>query len=194
MKDRHTDAQYYCEEAILLHRTIQAFYEGISYELGNSVNTTAHICLLTAVAICYSAQITLYDMYTCTEEDRTNSAGTPLQLELQSIALTGIFNVCNEVHSLSKRLSAIIDSDGLNCISPFLCECLYTAGINAIWLIQESGRKDIFEFVADIKNLLASLGQRWNVASTYTCVFSSYTCIDECSDEYLKVLNDEENE
>ncbi|KAF2098374.1 hypothetical protein NA57DRAFT_66687 [Rhizodiscina lignyota] len=167
VKDKHNDAQFYYEEAMLLHRTIEAFRAGISHELHNSTDRASEMSLLTGIAICYSAQIALYDMYTCTEADHTDSVGIPIQLEMQSIALAGMHDVCGEIHGLASKISRTIESDGLLKTSPFLCDCLYAAAINFIWYIQETGRSELSHVVVDLKAALAALGRRWTVANEY---------------------------
>lgn len=86
------DVEFTYQEAIQLHRTAKALYSTISNQSEALVermsDTTAHSVFCTAMALCFSALLTLYDMYCCTEHIDADKMGNPSLVEMLEIAIT----------------------------------------------------------------------------------------------------------
>lgn len=123
--------------------------------------------LFTSVAICYSAQLTLYDAYLCTDADDVSGVGVPERLEMQQIAISSIKGVCFATHLLANRISKAVSSGDAARISPLTTDCLYQAAMLFLGYIRQTGKLELVQTVMDIMNVLKTLATRWNVASRH---------------------------
>ncbi|KAL1966745.1 hypothetical protein VTN77DRAFT_3942 [Rasamsonia byssochlamydoides] len=171
INEKHTDVTFRYQEAIQLHRTINAFNLAISHELektsGDSYDPTNEAALFTGMAICYSAQLTLYDAYMCADADDISGVGIPEQLEMQNIAISSIKDVCIAVHQFANRIARAVESGDLLRISPLTTDCLYQAAMLFIGYIRQTGKVEFVQTVMDIRNALDILARRWDVANEY---------------------------
>ncbi|KAH8809186.1 hypothetical protein F5884DRAFT_794764 [Xylogone sp. PMI_703] len=171
INEKGTDAIFHYQQAMAIHRTIYAFGAAVSQEIGEwneaLPDSSVQISLYTGMAVCYSAQLTLYDMYTCAEADDKGGAGIREQLEMQNIALVTIKEVCTSIHKFGKRIASTITSEGLSRISPLVCECLYRAALNYGWYIRETGSDELLQNLTDIKSVLEMIGRKWAIGRKY---------------------------
>ncbi|UKZ48109.1 hypothetical protein TrVGV298_002345 [Trichoderma virens] len=96
LNESNEDVKLHYHEALQLHHIIDTFRLAINQEIGNTsdevYNSSRGISHLTAMAICYSAQLALYDAYFCADADGMREVGIPEQLEMQQVAISGIKN------------------------------------------------------------------------------------------------------
>jgi hypothetical protein len=169
INESHTDPEFHYQQAIRIHHTISAFNSAISSQVRGSADNTFDsvlpVSLFTGMAICYSAQLTLYDTYTCAEADNKGGVGILEQLEMQNIALVTIKEVSAAVHGFANRIVNAADSEGLSRLSPLASQCLYQAARNYSWYIRETGSVEFNQALLDITSALRILGGKWGVAS-----------------------------
>lgn len=195
MNDAYGDVKFHYEEAIQLHRTIDTFSLAISHEL-NDINSVVrdwtHTCShFTAMAICSSAQITLYDTYWCADADAIRGVGIPEQLEMQQISINGIKGACLAVHQLAKMISEAAQIGDICRVNPLTTDCLYQASMLLHSYIRETGNNEYAQAVIDIVQVLKVLTRIWDVASKAitSCeavwtIFANYV-----AEEYLGMLD-----
>ncbi|KAL6809509.1 fungal-specific transcription factor domain-containing protein [Trichoderma camerunense] len=89
-KNEDIKAQYH--EAMQLHHVIDTFRNAMNQEIGNmsdEIYSSGHrVPHFTAMGICYSAQIALYDAYMCADADGMQGVGIPEQFEMQQVAIS----------------------------------------------------------------------------------------------------------
>lgn len=175
INDKNVEARFYFEEALILHKTISAFHQVLKTEVaaadGDSREDigkqSVRMNLFTAMALCYSAQLALYDQHTCPDAESAERTGIPEQIEVQAIALPTILGVAVEIQNFASRIMQLVEEEGLLQTSPFWCDCLYSAGMKYTWYIQETSNFELMHAVSDIKNALKNLARRWIVASRF---------------------------
>jgi hypothetical protein len=159
--------QQYYDEGIQLHYVLQSFRSAISQEAETGDAHTL-ISLSTAIGMCYSALIALYDCHSCAEEDNVAGVGIPEQLKLQEISLSGLKEVGISVSELAMNLTTLMSSHGSMTASPFLASCLYSAAKNYLWYIHETGNTDLQVTIDALTGALNALGIYWGNASKYS--------------------------
>ncbi|KAF2195138.1 hypothetical protein K469DRAFT_722435 [Zopfia rhizophila CBS 207.26] len=176
INDMHDDAPAYYREAKQFHHIISAFDNALSHEL-DSISSTAdpilQIKLFTAIALCFSAKIALYDHYTCAEVDATGGIGTPEQLGMQQVALENIKTTCIAVHTFAQKILLFSLGNDTTFLSPLLCNCLYQAAMSYTWYIRETGQTDLHAHLREIVDALRLIGARWGVANEYLKVLEN---------------------
>ncbi|KAH7147338.1 hypothetical protein DER46DRAFT_650711 [Fusarium sp. MPI-SDFR-AT-0072] len=172
ISDDDIDAEFQFEEAIQLHRTAQALCSATLHEsdelFHRTSDPTACIPLCTAMGLCFSSQLTLYDKYCCTENSEAKQMGSPNLLEMQRIAISGIKEVSNAVFQFSKRVRVASELGGMLRISPLICDSLYQSAATYLWCFQESGNEDCLPPVKGIQDVLDIMGTRWKSPRYYT--------------------------
>ena len=176
-------AELWYLEGLQLHPIVQAFGAALALEFddeqlrrlpGGCGSPQIHHAwsLFSAAAICYSAQLVLYDTHTCAERDDPDGVGIPAQLSMQRVALEGMKTACEAVHAFALRIAATIEERKANggggaaaVVSPFVAHCLYVAAKNYCWYVRETGRVELRQIVIDIVALLREIGATWAVAS-----------------------------
>jgi hypothetical protein len=159
---------FHYQEALQLHRTLDAFKHASLHEAEGMDQSTSNWAfgssLITAIAICYSAQLTLYDANMCADADDVKGIGIQEQVEMQQIAISGIKDTCLAVHGLATMISK---SDELKDWpkSPLTTDCLYQAAMLILCHARETGDNEYVKVVWDIVNAIKTLAGRWNVAS-----------------------------
>lgn len=168
VNDRDTDAGIQHQEAVQLHCTLQALSSTISHELGELMDSASDIAaqlpLYPAMGLCYSAQLSLYDMYCCIEGG-DHRLGTPTQMEMQKISITAAKEVSTSVYQFARSIRATAELGGLLKTTPLVINCLYQAAINHILYIRETCRHELLPIVTEIQGVLELLSTRWNSAS-----------------------------
>lgn len=169
MDREESDLAYQYQEALQIHRTVQALSHILSKEsdelCGSSVGICSQTSLFTAQAFCYSALLNLYDMYSCIDITTPASIGMPGQVELQQTAITGLKELSVVVYNFAKRIKEVVHFEGLLQVSPFVIECLYQAAANHAWYVRETENEDFRRMLMDVKEVLQILGENWGAAS-----------------------------
>ncbi|KAJ4263275.1 hypothetical protein NW764_016128 [Fusarium oxysporum] len=157
-------------QALQIHRTLRSFSTGITQQLESTQQTQ----LYTAAAICYSAEVAIYDNYSCAVLDDVGGVGIAVQLEMQEIALSRLREVCATVHLFGRQIAETIRAKGFLNISPLLADCLYQATRQMIWYVHDVGSSpDIEKLVDDNTETLQMLGRKWEVANQYLSILEA---------------------
>jgi hypothetical protein len=151
-----------------LHRTAQALSHTLSNELEQWIekehDPTAHLQLFSAIGICYSALLILYDSYCC-----VSMIGFTDDAELQHLCLSAITEVSQEVVQFAKSIRSAIELGGSLKMSPLVLDCLYQAMHNLMWQSHETGNTEFSQMENEIRDVLYLIGTRWKAPrkSTY---------------------------
>ncbi|KAE8345503.1 fungal-specific transcription factor domain-containing protein [Aspergillus arachidicola] len=169
LNDRNSDVDFRYEEAMQLHRTAQALSHTLSNELEQWIekvyDPTAHLPLFSAIGICYSASLLLYDRYCC-----SGILGVAGNVEVQQTALSGINEVSRVVLQFAKSIRSAMDLGGALRMSPLVLDCLYQAAANFMWQSRETGNSDLLNMANEILSVLEVLGTRWKAPSAYLSI------------------------
>ena len=103
--------------------------------------------LCSSMAICYSALLTLYDAYSCTERMPDNVPET--QLFMQQESIDGLSEISAQVMILARRVRSFVEQAGSGRLSPFTIDSLYQAAANCEFHIHRS----VARLVSCYKNL-----------------------------------------
>lgn len=167
--EKSADVKFHYQEAIQLHRTINALKLAIEREfedLGkDDQNWKLRAPLFPGMAICYSAQLTLYDAYMCTDVDDVRGIGIQEQMEMQQIAISCMKDTCLAVHQFANALSRVSELEGPSKVTPLSTDCLYQTNMLLLFHIRETGNREYVPALGDIMNALKMLGRWWDVAS-----------------------------
>ncbi|KAH6976677.1 hypothetical protein EDB80DRAFT_302091 [Ilyonectria destructans] len=176
--DTDTDNEFRHEEAIQLHLTVQALYSTILHESEGLItrmsDLTGHTSLYTAMALCLSALLSLYDKYSCIENADVNQLRSLNFREMHKIAIAGVKEASNSVHKFSEGIRAAADLGGMLKTSPLVCDCLYQAVATYLWRMQETGSSEFVPRVMGIMDLLKMLGTKWKSPREYVKILESY--------------------
>ncbi|KAB8259247.1 fungal-specific transcription factor domain-containing protein [Aspergillus pseudonomiae] len=169
LNDRNADVDFRYEEAMQLHRTAQALSHTLSQELEEWIekvyDPTAHLPLFSAIGICYSASLLLYDRYCC-----SGITGVAGNVEVQQMALSRISEVSREVFHFAKSIRSAMDLGGSLRMSPLVFDCLYQAAANFMWQSRETGSSDLLHMANEIQSVLEVLGTRWTAPRAYLSI------------------------
>jgi len=169
ISEKHDDYQIYYEEATRLHFIVSSFGAALTQEFEHYENSTSRLRFLTAVGICFSSKLALYDHYTCAEVDINGGIGTDAQIAMQHTALKEIKNTVFDVHSLAQTLVfMMIEGTEVRNISPLVCNCLYAAGMYYSWYIRETRQTEMKAQFAVILEALRGMGTVWRIASKFS--------------------------
>lgn len=161
-----TNAAQYYSQSFLLHQVLSSFHEALGQEL-QTEDLSTFMALSTAMGICISATIALYDAHSCADLDDPSGVGIPEQLKIQGVALSGLHEIGASVCEFASRISVAVTSS-TSCaamLSPFVCEAFYAAAKQFLWYIRETGKLELLATVNILTEALQLLGQRWHVAS-----------------------------
>jgi hypothetical protein len=165
----HDDHQIYYKEAEQLHFIVSSFGAALTQESERCEDSMSRLPLLTAVGICFSTKMALYDHYSCAEVDVNGGVGTDAQLTMQYIALKGIKGAVSDIHSLAQTLVSMTDrGTEVRRISPLVCNCLYAAGMYLHWDVRETPRVEMQAQFNMIMKTLRRMGRAWWIASKFT--------------------------
>ena len=151
-------------EGIQLHRVLDAFRLAVSMELAGADNSLFGP-LSSALGICYSGLIALYDRHSCAEVDDVAGIGIPEQLQMQEIALGGLKELAGFVAEFAAKLTNVIGSQGRAAASPFVADCFYATNRLCLLYFQETGRLEILQAIEAINGGLRALSGHWSSAS-----------------------------
>lgn len=149
------DPEFRLREALQLDRTLRTLALVLRDESDG----------LAALALCHSARLNLYDMYSCIDTTNVTGAGSSARLEMQKAAIGGLEDVSTEVFKLAKTIRQVIELEGLAKVSPLVVECLYQAAANYAWYIRETSKSKYHEMLIEVKGILHLIGYKWGAAS-----------------------------
>lgn len=169
LNERNEDVKTQYHEAMQLHHLIDTFRHALNQEIGNMgdgiYNSTRGIAQLTAMAICYSAQLALYDAYMCADADGMQGVGIPEQFEMQQVAISGIKGTFVSIHQLASMIYASIQAGNISRLSPLITDSLYQAALIIQSYTFETNNNEYTQKMTDIIETLKLLKGRWNVSS-----------------------------
>lgn len=169
VNDADANDEFRYKEAEQLHRTLLALSNIITSEskelLEKTNDSMADLPLFTSTALCYSALLSLYELYCCAETAGPQQISNPLFLEMQKLSMEGLKEVSYKVYRFSQRAKAVAELGGMLRMSPMVCDCLYGAGANYAWMASESAKDEDIAKLAGIKSVLEMMGRRWKCAS-----------------------------
>ncbi|KAE8353400.1 fungal-specific transcription factor domain-containing protein [Aspergillus coremiiformis] len=169
LNDRNSDADFRYEEAMQLHRTAQALSHTLSNELDERIekeyDPTGHLSLFSAIAICYSALLVLYDRYCCAGV--TGITGTT---ELQQTALSGINQISRAILPFAKNIRSAMELGGSLKMTPLVMDCLYQATANLLWQSRETEKPDVLQMANEIRDVFVVLQARWKAPNAYLAI------------------------
>jgi hypothetical protein len=165
LNEEHETSELHHREAIQLHRTIDTFKLAMHHELNDLAHSTDIESRLSALAICYSAQLTLYDAHMCADADDFKGIGIPEQVEMQQIAIPGLKEILAAVSRLANTICTAIDSHDASKLSPFTMDCWYQAALLISSYSRDTGDKEYANLVVDIVRALKLLSSHWGITS-----------------------------
>lgn len=162
LNDHPPDPTLRFSEAIQLHRTLQALTNLLPDDVQRAPERYG-----TALALCHSSLLHLYDPFCCTETNRGEH--TVEETEMQTISLNGLKTVADDVLQFSQILRTSMEQNPAG-ISPLLADCLYTAAATYAWLVYETGTRDAAESYHAVRKVLEIMSARWSVATQYLAI------------------------
>lgn len=151
-----------------LHHVIDTFRNAMNQEIGNigdeTYNSGHSVSHFTAMGICYSAQIALYDAYMCADADGMQGVGIPEQFEMQQVAISGIKGTFVRIHQLASMIYSSVQAGDISRLSPLITDCLYQAALLIQAYIYETQNNEYAQKMTDIMETLKLLKVRWNVS------------------------------
>ncbi|KAE8395988.1 fungal-specific transcription factor domain-containing protein [Aspergillus alliaceus] len=170
--DRSSDIDFRHEEAMQLHRTAQALSHTLSTELEqwieNDYDPTGYLPLFSAIGICYSALLLLYDSYCCIGIKEVGA-----NVQVQQTALSGLDEVSQAVYHFAKRIRSSMELGGSLKMSPLILDCLYQAAANFIWKSRETGNSAMLQRANEVQGVLEVLGMRWKAPQAYLSILKT---------------------
>ena len=160
-------AKDYYSRSLQLHQVLTSFQRAMSQELKTKEEPLAFMALSSAMGICFSAIIHLYDAHTCADLDDPSGVGIAEQLKIQEISLTGLHNVLPLVCEFASTLQVMfsLSQSRKSLLSPFVAEALFSAAKQYLWYIRETGKMELLSSVEVLTGALRLLGEKWQVAS-----------------------------
>lgn len=163
-------ASYY-SEGLQLHSILSSFRLALEQEVSEQESFKLAL-YSSALGICFSAIVALYDNHTCADKDDVAGVGIPEQLKMQELSLRGLHEVGRSIWDFASHLSLLLDGPGDigRTVGPFAAECLYAAATQYGWYIQETGNKELEEAVSSMKKALRLIGPSWTVGDKYLTI------------------------
>jgi hypothetical protein len=146
-------------EAIQLHRTLQALANLLPSDVTRSPERYG-----TALALCHSCLMHLYDPFACTESN--HGQHTVEETEMQTISIAGMKTQAAEVLQFSQLVHMSMNADPA-ATSPLIGDCLYFGATIYAWLANESGLKSYADAYHRLRAVLQTMSTRWVVARRY---------------------------
>ncbi|KAF2716079.1 hypothetical protein K431DRAFT_258236 [Polychaeton citri CBS 116435] len=163
LNDLTIPIDYRFQEALQLNRTICALAELLPPEAQDDDPTKPS--RITALALCYSGILTLYDAYSCSE--RLLEYGPEDQLLMQKESIAGLDSVSEKAYQLALRIRRDFQEAGANKLSPLAIDSVYQVAANYAWMYRESSNPDYQSRLAELKDILILLNTRWKCAGQY---------------------------
>ena len=148
--------------ALQVHRTLTSFVQVLQQEFGISPEAYA-----TPMALAYSALIALCDPFCCTDSNR--GAHTVEEAELQTVCITGIKTVADDIARFALQLRTSMNLRPA-AISPLISNCLYMGTVTFAWRVYEGEKQETQETLDAyrlLRNTLNTLNGRWAVGGEY---------------------------
>jgi hypothetical protein len=179
VNDRSIPLDYRFDEALQLHRTLRALADAMLSETTENYSVEGPP-LCTALSICYSAILTLYEAYSCSERALTDAP--ELQLVMQREAIEGLGEITELALQMARRAKVFIAKYGLANVSPLVTDMLYQAAANCTcrccyyafsmkltrpadaWYARETSDARCAACLVELKEILALVNVRWRVA------------------------------
>ncbi|RMY02567.1 hypothetical protein D0867_10998 [Hortaea werneckii] len=163
-----SDADFHFQEADQLQRAASALLAIVQQEHSETESSLRHRHF-SAMALCCSALLALYDVHSCIETEAIDSGGRDkgARMELQQIAIDGFKRVSAVTLDLAEEIQQTMATQGLDRISPFVMNALYQAAGTYAWYARENGSASHLGALQKIRDVMALLGPRWRVADDY---------------------------
>jgi len=156
------------QEAEHLHHAICALQfsleatreDSVGASISSCANTLPyHTSIMSALALCCSAHLLLYNQYGCNEPDvPSGHERFAMETKMQHVALDGIKTIALQA---VPSIAAAVVEDGA---TPLIAYCLYHAATECAWFIQEDDTPEMHSALAEITRGLRRLGKSWSVA------------------------------
>ena len=130
LDDRQLPMDFRIDEALQLHRTARALADVLAEEAERD-DPTKQPTLCSSIAICYSALLTLYDGYSCTE--RSIQDAPESRLVLQKACIEGLDAVSAQAFHFARRVRTFVDRASLGQLSPLVIDSLYQCAANCMF-------------------------------------------------------------
>ena len=143
---------------------------------------------VSALALNYSAELLLYDKYSCSENisqrDESSLAG---RLKMQSIAIQGMRRVSDLADCLVCYLEKAMQTQGPFALSPFVMDCIFQAGATFVWFYSENKDDNMLKKFHSSLSILESVSETWHVASQdMRQTQGMYSCADHYARSLLR--------
>ncbi|KAK6431123.1 hypothetical protein LTR95_012718 [Oleoguttula sp. CCFEE 5521] len=164
--DKSISLDYRFDEALQLSRTLSALEDALRNEASKEdLAQYEQPPLCTALSITYSAMLTLFDAYSCTERAVPGAPETQLKMQQQSIE--GMFRVSDLAMQLARKLRDHLTSTDVAVCSPLVVDSLYQTAATYAWYMRESSDASTASLLAEVKEILRLVNRRWRVAGEY---------------------------
>jgi hypothetical protein len=140
--DRQIPLDYRFSEALQLKRTLLALADVLPDEANfcspgdaekiEDMDERLKAAPCTSIGITYSALLTLYDTYSCTERaaaSELQDAGET-QLQMQKECIDGLADVSERAFTFARKIKRVIQAKGVDVLSPMVVDCIYQAAAN----------------------------------------------------------------
>lgn len=169
--DSDADIEFRGEEAVQLHRTVNALLSTALHESDVAIerisDPTRCIALFTSIGLCLSALFVLHNKYSCIEHASETETGNSRFQEMHMIAVSGIKDVSELVYRFSERIRAVAELGGILKTTPLIGDCLFQAVGSYLWYMHETGSQECAPMATSIKDILRKLGARWKAPSKH---------------------------
>lgn len=207
-KSPPSDARDLLSEARHLHHALASLQSTL--ESGEQRREGTSSSRLSALALCASARLLLYDRYGCNDPSAASAAGRiPQETEMQRVSLEGIKAIAGVTAPAVARAVVgrsyddddtmdgedveIEDEDEDGAVSPFVAQFLYHAATECAWFIREDHEPHMCEALRVILLALEAVSRRCGVGCESSPIgrFSSQpppTCAtsrDDCLSDTL---------
>ena len=172
--DRTSPGDLKNDQAFHIAHTLQSFSHTLQKELESWLLNFdfaievgfADPMTVTALALSYSAELLLYDKYSCSgnivQRDESLLAG---RLKMQSIAIQGMRRVSDLTYCLICYLEKAMQKQDLFALSPFVMDCIFQAGATFAWFYSENKDDNMLKRFHSSLSILGSVSETWHVAS-----------------------------
>ncbi|KAK3072135.1 hypothetical protein LTR53_007366 [Teratosphaeriaceae sp. CCFEE 6253] len=163
------DASIHFQEAHQIQRAASALLSILQQEYHDTPVPDRHR-LFSAMALCCSALLALYDIHSCIDTGSMESGGRNMgvRVELQELAIEGFKRVSLTILDLAEEIrEASRTTTSLDCISPLVFNALYQAAGTYAWYARENGSASHVESLEKLRAVMALLESRWRVAGDY---------------------------
>lgn len=187
-----TDKATTLTDALQLHVTLVAFDKHLVEQTDGVSLSSADWSSAVDLALCCSARILLYEMYSCNDP---NAGPTPwdriaLETEMQTASLDGLAHVVGQRATRLAQSVLALDEDAVGRVSPFIIECLYASACVCTWYVKETVIPHMHGPLESMKDALKVVGKRWRLARKCLYTFNHVaSCKADISlEQYLTLL------